>query len=250
MRRSAIALVLALLVAGCTSQPVREGTDPEKSAALNAELGLRYMLQGKNDLALEKLERALRHDPESVEAHHYLAELYRRLDKPGKAEDHYREALGLDPKASAVRNNFAVFLCDRGDYDAAMRQFERVLDNPVYDKTAKVYENMGLCMRDKGEPERGEPYFRKALERDPELAKSLLAMAELSFQKGEALSARGYLQRYGAVTRHTPESLWLGVRVERELGDRDAMASYGMLLEGRFPDSVQTRRYREQVSDD
>ena len=250
MRMRLAALLAIALLAGCSSQPVREGTDPQKSAELNAELGLRYMLQGKNDLALEKLERALRYDPESVTAHHYMAELYRQLDKPVKAEEHYRAALDAKPKASSVRNNFAVFLCSRGDYELAMDQFEKVLENPVYDKIAKVYENMGLCMREKGVAEGAEGYFREALQRDPKLAKSLFAMAELSFQGGEALSARGYLQRYESVARHTPESLWLGVQVERALGDQDAVASYGMLLEGRFPDSVQTKRYREQAADD
>lgn len=250
MRRLLTLTLVLLVLGGCASQSVREDANPRKSAELNAELGLRYMLQGKNDLALEKLERALRFDPESATAHHYLAELYRRLGRSEKAAGHYREALDLDPDNSSTRNNYAVFLCSEEAYDEALEQFETVLDNPVYNKAANVYENMGLCMRQKGDAERAERYFRKALERDPELQKSLYAMAETTFRQGNALSARGYLQRYQAAARHTPESLWLGVQIERALGDRDAMASYGMLLEGRFPDARQTERYRELVADD
>jgi type IV pilus assembly protein PilF len=37
------------------------------------------------------------------------------------------------------------------------------------------------------------------------------------------------------------QALWLGVRVERRLGDRDAEASYGAQLRRRFPESMQAQ---------
>ena len=66
-------------------------------------------------------------------------------------------------------------------------------------------------------------------------------MCDLSFRLGRHLPARGYLQRYAEVARHSPRSLWLGVRIERELDDRDAEASYALQLEKNFPDSAQTK---------
>ena len=39
----------------------------------------------------------------------------------------------------------------------------------------------------------------------------------------------------------TAESLWLGVRVERRLGDRNSEASYAMQLRNKFPNSVEAR---------
>jgi len=37
------------------------------------------------------------------------------------------------------------------------------------------------------------------------------------------------------------EALWLGVRVERRLGDRNSEVSYASQLRTRFPDSQETR---------
>lgn len=242
--RAVAAFGLALLLAACSGSPVREAADEEKSANLNAELGLRYMLQGKHALALEKLERALEFQPGHPAAHHYMAELYRRLGKSREAEIHYRESLESAPGDNAVRNNYAVFLCSIGRLDEAENQFVAVLKDPVYNARAEAYENLGLCLQRKPEPEKAEFYFRQALRLEPRLAKSLVGMTRISVGKGDYLAARGYLQRYAAVARHTPETLWLGIRIERQLGDRDALASYGLLLKGNFPDSPEAELYR------
>ncbi|MCG8324683.1 MAG: type IV pilus biogenesis/stability protein PilW, partial [Thiotrichales bacterium] len=59
------------------------------------------------------------------------------------------------------------------------------------------------------------------------------------------LSARGYLQRYTGSNSHNAGSLWLGIQIERALGDRDAEASYALLLRNNFPDSREARLLRE-----
>ena len=66
-------------------------------------------------------------------------------------------------------------------------------------------------------------------------------MGEVSYRQGQYLKARGYLARYSEVAKHNARSLWLGVRVERQLGDADAVGSYSVALKGRFPESEETR---------
>ena len=244
-----LVLLLPWLLWACSSQPVLEPVDDQKAADLNAELGLRYMMQGKDKLALEKLKRALSYEPDSAKANHYIAELYRRLDRPDKAERHYRTALDNAPNDSALHNNFGVFLCSRDRFDEAENQFLQVLKDPVYTGRAETYENLGLCLRRKPDPKKAEFYFRQALKVDPRLPKSLFAMAESSYANGNYLSTRGYLQRYHAVAPVTPKMLWLGIRVERKLGNQDAVASYGMLLDGDFPDSDEARKYRASLTE-
>jgi type IV pilus assembly protein PilF len=39
----------------------------------------------------------------------------------------------------------------------------------------------------------------------------------------------------------TAEALWLGVRVERRLGDRNSEASYALQLRNKFPNSREAR---------
>lgn len=249
MKRVLRFISLSLLVAlvGCSTTTEREGVDKREAAEANADLGLRYMLQGNNELALSKLKRALEYDSRYAPAHHYLAELYNRLDRPEDADEHYRDAVyyhkGDD--SSSLFNNYGAFLCGQGRVEEGEKQFLRVLDNPVYQRPDLVYENLGLCLEGKPDLDSAEEYLRKALELNPRLPKALLAMSRISFSRENHLSARAYLQRYLAVARPTPESLWLGIRIERVLGDKDALASYGLLLKGRYPDAPETKLYLE-----
>lgn len=246
MKRIALfaTLMLALVLSGCTSSPVRDGVDTQKAAKANADLGLRYMIQGNNEVALTKLKKALEFEPNFVPAHHYLAELYRRLGRPEDADKHFREALYyLEGDDSALYNNYGGFLCSQDRFEEGEKQFLKVLENPVYQRPDLVYENLGLCLERKPDFEKAENYLRQALQRNPRLPKSLLAMGRISLARENYLSARAYLQRYQAVAPHIPESLWLGIQVERVLGDKDALASYGLILKGRFPDSAEAKRY-------
>jgi type IV pilus assembly protein PilF len=240
------ALAFAVIaLGGCTGNPTHEGVDTTKAAETNAMLGLRYMQQGNYEVALEKLNRALSFDHRYGPAHHYLAELYRRLEKYEEADEHYRDALDYSEDDSSLFNNYGAFLCDRDRYEEGEMQFLKVLKNPVYSRKDQVYENLGLCVERKPNVERAEVYLRSALRINPNLPKSLLAMARLSFSKGEYLSTRAYLQRYLDEARHTAETLWLGIRTERLLGDKNAVDSYGLWLKANFPESAETKLYLE-----
>jgi type IV pilus assembly protein PilF len=69
-------------------------------------------------------------------------------------------------------------------------------------------------------------------------------MARYSFETGETLSARGFMQRYFEVTTDTPDALLLAFRIERVLGAKDAQATYAMRLRGKFPDSAEAKQLR------
>ncbi len=240
-----ISLLTLVLLGGC-SNPVREGVDPAKAAQANADLGLRYMMQGNFELAMQKLNHALTFDPDHVSANHYLGELYRRLERYDDADKHFRRALYYaDGEDSSLQNNYGSFLCSQNRISAGVKLFKKVLDNPVYPRRDQVYENLGLCFERKPDLEQAERYLRKGLELNSRAPKSLLGMARLSFAKENYLSVRAYLQRYSEVARHTPESLWLGIRVERVLGDKNALASYGLSLKGNFPNAEETKFYLE-----
>ena len=252
MRRIGLLISLALLLAltGCSSNSlvVKEGVDVRKAAKANAELGLRYMIQGSNEVAMTKLKRALEFDNTYGPAHHYLAELYRRRGRNADAEEHYEQAFSYsEGDTSLLSNNYGAFLCGQGRYKEGERQFSKVLQNPVYPRRDQVYENMGLCMLRKPDLKKAEEYLRKALQINPHLPHSLLAMGKLSFEEKNYMSARAYLQRFQSEDKPTPESLWLGIRVERILGDKDALASYGLALKGRFPDAPETKLYLESL---
>ncbi len=242
-------LTLIILLAGCGSQPSRPGdgrpltgdNDPTHPATLNAELGLAYMQRGNFELAMERLQRALVQNPRSAMAHHYIAELYRRLDEPDRAAHHFREAVALTPDDSSLRNNYGVFLCERGEYLASEEHFLAALHNPVFRDRVQTLENLGVCMQLAGRDDKARDYFGRALRIQANLPITLFSLAEITFQAGEADTAADYLRRHLAIASPTAESLWLGVRIERQRGNRDSANDYAAQLIESFPDAEQTQ---------
>jgi type IV pilus assembly protein PilF len=66
-------------------------------------------------------------------------------------------------------------------------------------------------------------------------------MAEVDFRLGRLLAARSKLRQLTDRIELNPQALWLGVRVERALGDRAAENSYSTQLRRRFPEAMQTQ---------
>lgn len=236
-------LVLVLVLSGCASKQAQQSA--ESPAQINARLGLNYMQQGNYEIAMEKLKRALEQDPNLADAHHYIAELYKTIRNGELAEQHYRRALRLSPNDPAVQNNYAVFLCDNRRYDEAEERFLRAARTPAYQRPDEAYQNAATCLLRIPDRERAKAHLRKALELNPLLASALYQMTALSFETGEPLQARAFLQRYEAIARHTAQSLWLGVSIERELGNTAAADDYARQLRRDFPRAEETARLLE-----
>ena len=240
----ALAWILAtgLLLGGCTKQEVRDANySPEKLAAVNVQLGIGYMRDGNLDTAMNKLQKAVSIDDGYAPAHDALGVLYERLGENDKAAKHFSRAVRLDPSNSGTLNNYGQFLCQTGQPDKAQELFKKAVSNPLYSSPEVAYTNAGLCALTQKDPKAAETYFRSALLKNPKFPPPLFEMADLSYRQHNYLSARAYLQRYLGVAKPTPESLWLGIRVERQLGDKNAVASYAMLLKNNYPDSEETR---------
>jgi type IV pilus assembly protein PilF len=68
----------------------------------------------------------------------------------------------------------------------------------------------------------------------------------MSFADGRVQEARTFLNRYMQAAPPTPEVLWLGVRIERALGDRQSEATYVQQLRRLFPGAPETQLLGQQ----
>jgi len=230
------AMLLVTVLTACGTAP-DDGLYPSSSmsaktaAEANANLGLGYMQQGNYNEALVKLNRALKMDPELARAHHYIAELYNRLEQQQLADKHFVKSLTLDPQDAAAQNNYGVFLCAQGRFTEAEPHFLAAVRNPLYSGRAGSYENAGVCAAQSADNVSAEKYLRAALKLNPRLPKSLYQMAGISYQEQNYLQARAYLQRFEAVAAPGADSLWLGFRIEKQNGNNEAAADYAQQLE-------------------
>lgn len=247
MARAFILLVMVLvsLLSACQqSGTVKQAqTDRVKLAEVNTELGIQYMQRGEYEIAMQKFDKAIDADPSYADAYNAYGLLHSTLGQFDDAERSFQNALRLDSGDSATLNNYGQFLCKRKRYAEGQVQFLKAVENPLYKYPAVAFSNAGTCAMAAGDLEAAETHFRAALERDPRLPQALMQMIDLSFRQARHLPARGYLQRYLEVGRHTARTLWLGIQIERALGDKNAVSSYGLQLEKNFPDANETRLY-------
>ena len=250
--------LLALLLIGCATTPDapshgREGMDrvsPVRAAEVNTRLGVGYLERGQLQLAIEKLDTALRHDPQHTPAHLTLALIYEQLGDSRRAGQHYRQASRLAPNDGATQNAFAVHLCRQQQFREAERHFERAMNDPFYNTPELAYANAGACARRAGDAAQAEQHLRRALEIDPEFGDALYQLAELYFEKDEPFRARAFLQRYEGVSGLNAAALKLGYQIENGLNNRAQAHQYANRLEQDFPDSLQARELRSQRQED
>lgn len=245
MQRWIIQFITMLLIAvltGCASNGETRTSNEHvsrdtKAAEINMQLGLNYMQRGDYKVALEKLERSLQQDPNLPSAHNTIGVLYQRLGEMDKAERHFKMAVDRAPDYSEAQNNYGVFLCGQKRYKEAEQRFLQAIKNPLYAEAGQALENAGICVGLIPDTTLAEQYFRKALQINPNLSKSLLQMAELSYLNIQYADAKSYLDRHRAVSQWTPQALLLATKLAKKMGDEDAIASYDLILRARFPDS-------------
>jgi type IV pilus assembly protein PilF len=240
--------VIVLTLAGCAAQDnLPSYVLPEENFAesdlskLNAQLGMEYMRQGKDEVALNKFLKSLSINPNNAEAHGGIAILYERLNDTERAGQHYAASVRLAPEDSSMRTNYGSFLCRQDQPEEADRQFSIALQNPLYPTPQVAYTNAGICAMRNSQWDKASEYLRKALEKVPNFPVALYQMGELYYNRGRYQEARAYIKRYLDVAPHTPQTLWLGIRIERKLGNRDAETAYAGMLRSNFPDARETQ---------
>ena len=248
MRVLLFTFALVLGLSGCASETYVDSEKIKEASDYNAQLGVAYLTQGRYELSLSKLKKSLEQNPDNANAQHFIAELYHQIGKVSLASEHFERALELDPDNSMLKNNYGVFLCEQKKFEQSRKLFIEVSNDPLYAQKALLHENIGICAKEKGDLKTAEEYFRKTLRERPNSSKSLLAMAELSFDRQDYVGSRKYFYKYLKVSRHSAASLWLGILLEKKAGNTSRVASYSILLKGKFPDSKQAAWLKKMES--
>jgi len=247
-----VTLAVIILLTGCSSieKYKNEQARNERLVETQTQMGVGYLEQGNVEVALEKLLKALELKPDYAPAHSAIALVYKETRQYDLADEHYREAISLNPDNGGTYNNYGVFLCQRNQPQEAEKYFLKAVNLPLYKTPELAYENAGACIRRVPNTEKAEAYLNKALELNPQLPTALINMAEIRFEQDRYLSSRGYLQRYEAISSHSAQSLWLGIRVERKLGDKNTEAKYKKQLQSNFPKSRQFQMMLNSLEED
>lgn len=244
-------VVLSLLIgqglAGCvteTNDPLAQNRDPQKAAKAYVDAGTRYLQNRKMEHANRTLNRAYEIAPDDPAVNNALALFYVVEGEDEQAEKHFQHALSEDPNFSQARNNYAAYLYEKGRYQDAITQLERVIKDYQYTRRYTSYENLGICYLRVDREDDAIKMFNRALQLNPRLPTSLLEMAEIYLERGDTLMSSRYLAQYESFAQPSPRELWLGIRLQRILGDQDKLASYELALKNMFPNSDEYKAYK------
>lgn len=227
------------------SEQVTQGGvgDPRTRAKLHTELGSLYFQDGNMAVALEELRIAISADPAYAPAFNVRGLVHVYLREIALAENDFREALRLAANDPEINNNYGWFLCQQsGREKDAITYFMRALQNPLYQTPERAWLNAGQCALKTGDIAAADDYFQKSLRFAPNNAQAMLQLAGISYLRGDFVAARNRLGEVLRKVEPNAEALWLGLRIERHLGDRAAEASYASQLRRRFPASPEFQK--------
>jgi type IV pilus assembly protein PilF len=240
----------ALAVGGCASpaaeqarasnaDQVTESDEPEnrRRARIRMELAVGYFEQGKTSIALDELKQVIANDPTFPEAYNLRGLIYMRLNDMRLAEDSFRRAVVLNPRDANTLHNLGWLQCTQRRWDEAQRAFDQALASPLYGDRAKTLMAQGLCHARAGKPGDAERSLAKAYELDAGNPIVGYNLANLLYGRNDLQRAQFYIRRLNNSDLANAESLWLGMKVERKIGDQLALNQLSDQLRRRFPQS-------------
>lgn len=218
-------------------------TSRQRRARLRMELAAGYFEHGQTTVALDEIKQALAADPNYADAYNLRGLVYMRLDDAGMAEDSFRRAIAINPRDSNTRHNYGWLLCQQNRYGDAAAQFTEALAVPSYPDRAKTLMTQGVCELRAGQRDKAERSLMQAYEIDAGNPVVGFNLASVLAQREEWSRAQFYIRRVNNGPSASAETLWLGIKIERKLNNREAVAQLGGQLQRRFPQSREATAY-------
>lgn len=264
MRRYASLLVLLPLVvapwlAGCesasktptpapvapvpppTQPPPPQEAPPAYRAQLHQEIAAGFYERGQMEVALQELDQAMKLDPRNAKVFNTYGLVYAMLGQDAKAQQNFQQAIDLAPTDSEIRQNWGWFLCTHGRPRDSLVEFETAVRNPLYKTPDIALTNAGRCAIEAGDTAQGEAYLKRALAVNAANAQAAYSLSLLLYRTGRFDDARTVMKRVVQIGNPSAEALYLGMCIERKLGDRPSETSFVSQLKNRFPESAEAK---------
>ncbi|MFG6465904.1 type IV pilus biogenesis/stability protein PilW [Roseateles sp. BYS87W] len=246
------AAMAAWMLAGCagTTAPAAnreiktdsDQTDADRRAGIRLELAQGYFSRGQYTTALDELKQALMVKPDMREAVNLRGLIYAAMGDNGLAEEAFRRALAVYPNDPDTLHNYGWFMCQQQRWATADSLFDQALSQSTYRAPARTFLAKGVCEARAGRLLVAEKTLSRAFELDPGSPAIAVNLSEVLFRNGELERARFYVKRVNALPEQAnAQSLWLQLRIERRLDNRNAVDDLSLQLRRKHPQSPETQ---------
>jgi tetratricopeptide (TPR) repeat protein len=143
--------------------------------------------------AEEVLRRALRMEPDSQRAHHYLGVVLQQTGRPDEALRELRASLALSPNDLPTLQALAPLLAAHGEIEEAAGLYARIA--AVDPDNAGAQLALARLEGARNRPHQGLPAARRAVELAPDNPEAWLVLAHLAIDTQDAATAESALRR-------------------------------------------------------
>jgi len=215
-----------------------DDTPTRKRARIRLELAAAYFSQGNYPTALDEVKQVIAVDGGLSDAYELRGLIYSAMTEPKLAEESFRYALQLDGNNGSAMHNYAWMLCNLGRFAEADSLFAKAANFPKSIDPARTTLARGVCQIKAGLVPDAEKTLQRAFEMMPANPAAAYNLANVLYLRGDLERARFYIRRVNDVPEQvSPDSLWLGIRIEHKLGHVEARDELSALLRNRFPNS-------------
>jgi type IV pilus assembly protein PilF len=218
--------------------PIQEAPAPYR-AQLHAEIAAGFFERGQMEVALQELAEAVKLDPRNPKIYNVYGLVYTVMGQDAEAQANFLKGLELAPNDSEIRQNWGWYLCTHGRPKESIAEFEMAVRNPLYRTPDVSLANAGKCAAASGDPVRAAEFYKRALAIAPNNMVAGYNLSLLAYRERNFADARTYMRRVMQQTNPPPEALYLGMCIERKLGDAQSEASYVSQLRNRYPQSAE-----------
>ena len=139
---------------------------PQKARPYN-NLGVEYMIIGKEKDAFIQFEKALKINPYFFDANSNIATVYGNMGNKEEAYNYLKRSLMLNPQNQIAHNNLGNLYKAQGKIDLAIAEYKKSMElNPDY---GDPYYNLGIVYHSLNRYEESEIEYKKAIKLDPNL---------------------------------------------------------------------------------
>ncbi len=252
----------AFLLAGCMTGAGTVPPEEIPGSAAEAEvhrlaktrlqLAALHFEEGRAEVALGEIAQALQTYPRYVDAYNLKGWIHMSLQDYKGANDSFVQALALRPGDADALYNLGWLQCQQKQFALADRNLDAALAAPrtTGQSIARLWLAKGVCLRQAGQLDAAMQALEKAHEIEPGNPAVAYNFADALHAQGQTERARFYVRRINNGQWASAQSLWLGIKVERSLGDHVAMRQLADQLHKRFPDSKEWQRFERGAFDD
>jgi len=188
--------------------------------------GVELERAGQMEQAAAAHEKALEMDPQLVQAHLNLINLYGRLGQVEKAEQHYQAAVRLNPNQAEAHYNYGVLMFGQRKYREAAQAFERALEiNPFH---PEAHNNLGYMLEQQGRAQEAVRHYRQAIENKPDYRLAHFHLGRILVnRKNYSEGLEHLLKTLSPEDESTPGFLYAVASAYARSGDRESALRYG-----------------------